>query len=66
MSAQFAELDGGLEVEDDLAKLKARVQGSALAALPPGQSMDELAALKARMGVHEGAALARRRSAIGE
>ncbi len=56
MAAQFAELDSGLEVEDDLQKLKARVQG-AQQALPSGQSTDELAALKARMGVHEGAAL---------
>ncbi len=57
MAAQFAELDSGLEVEDDLAKLKARVQGGQQAALPSGENMDELAALKARMGVHEGAAL---------
>ncbi|MCA1725187.1 MAG: PspA/IM30 family protein [Thermomicrobia bacterium] len=57
MGAQFAELDSGLEVEDDLAKLKARVQGGQQAALPSGENMDELAALKARMGVHEGAAL---------
>ena len=56
MAAQFAELDSGLEVEDDLAKLKARVQSNQQA-LPAGESMDELAALKARMGVHEGAAL---------
>lgn len=56
LSAQFAALDGDLEVEDDLAKLKARVQGGP-AALPAGQQMDELAALKSRMGVHEGAAL---------
>jgi phage shock protein A len=56
MAAQFAELDSGLEVEDDLAKLKARVQSSQQA-LPAGESMDELTALKARMGVHEGAAL---------
>ena len=57
MAAQFAELDSGLEVEDDLQKLKARVQGGQQA-LPSGQSMDELDALKARMGTHEGAALA--------
>jgi len=57
MAAQFAELDSGLEVEDDLQKLKARVQGSGQQALPAGQSTDELAALKARMGVHEGTAL---------
>ncbi|MCA1666758.1 MAG: PspA/IM30 family protein [Thermomicrobia bacterium] len=57
MGAQFAELDSGLEVEDDLAKLKARVQGGQQAALSSGENMDELAALKARMGVHEGAAL---------
>lgn len=57
MAAQFAELDSGLEVEDDLAKLKARVQGGGQQALPAGQDMDELAALKARVGVHEGAAL---------
>lgn len=57
MAAQFAELDSGLEVEDDLAKLKARVQGSGQQALPAGQDMDDLAALKARVGVHEGAAL---------
>lgn len=56
MAAQFAELDSGLEVEDDLQKLKARVQGNQQA-LPAGQSTDDLAALKARMGVHEGAAL---------
>ncbi len=56
MAAQFAELDSGLEVEDDLAKLKARVQGGQQA-LPAGESMDELTALKARMGVHEGTAL---------
>jgi phage shock protein A len=56
MAAQFAELDSGLEVEDDLTKLKARVQGGQQA-LPAGESMDELAALKARMGVHEGTAL---------
>ncbi len=57
LSAQFAELDGGdLEVEDDLAQLKARVQNSGQAALPAGQSTDELNALKARMGVTEGAA----------
>ena len=56
MSAQFAELDGGLEVEDDLQRLKARVQGGQQA-LPAGESTDELAALKARMGVREGAAL---------
>jgi len=56
MGAQFAELDSGLEVEDDLQKLKARVQGGQQA-LPSGQNMDELAALKARMGAHEGAAL---------
>jgi phage shock protein A len=55
MSAQFAELDSGLEVEDDLQRLKARVQGQQ--ALPAGQSADDLAALKARMGVREGAAL---------
>ncbi|MDQ2783952.1 MAG: PspA/IM30 family protein [Chloroflexota bacterium] len=57
MAAQFAELDSGLEVEDDLAKLKARVQGGGQQALPAGQDMDDLAALKARVGVHEGAAL---------
>jgi len=56
MSAQFAELDSGLEVEDDLQKLKARVQGGQQA-LPAGQSTDDLAALKARMGAREGAAL---------
>jgi phage shock protein A len=56
MAAQFAELDGGLEVEDDLQRLKARVQGGQQA-LPAGESTDELAALKARMGVREGAAL---------
>jgi phage shock protein A len=56
MAAQFAELDSGLEVEDDLQKLKARVQGGQQA-LPSGESTDELAALKARMGVREGAAL---------
>lgn len=56
MAAQFAELDSGLEVEDDLAKLKARVQGGQQA-LSAGESTDDLAALKARMGVHEGAAL---------
>jgi phage shock protein A len=56
MAAQFAELDSGLEVEDDLQRLKARVQGGQQA-LPAGESMDELAALKARMGVREGAAL---------
>ncbi|MGI8854801.1 MAG: PspA/IM30 family protein [Thermomicrobiales bacterium] len=56
MAAQFAELGSGLEVEDDLQKLKARVQGGQQA-LPAGQSTDELAALKARMGVREGAAL---------
>ncbi len=56
MGAQFAELDSGLEVEDDLAKLKARVQGGQQA-LPSGQNMDELAALKARMGAHEDATL---------
>jgi phage shock protein A len=56
MAAQFAELDGGLEVEDDLQKLKARVQGGQQA-LPAGESTDDLAALKARMGVREGAAL---------
>ncbi len=55
-NAQFAELDSGLEVEDDLQKLKARVAGGQQA-LPAGQSTDELAALKARMGVQEGAAL---------
>ncbi len=57
MGAQFAELDSGLEVEDDLAKLKARVQGGGQQALPAGQGMDELSALKVRMGVYEGAAL---------
>jgi len=57
MAAQFAGLDSGLEVEDDLQKLKARVQSGGQQALPAGQSTDELAALKARMGVHEGAAL---------
>ncbi|MDQ6604116.1 MAG: hypothetical protein M3Z19_15445, partial [Chloroflexota bacterium] len=56
MAAQFSELDSGLEVEDDLQKIKARVQGGQQA-LPAGQSMDELAALKARVGAHEGGAL---------
>ncbi len=56
MAAQFAELGSGLEVEDDLQKLKARVQGGQQA-LPAGQSTDDLAALKARMSVREGAAL---------
>jgi phage shock protein A len=62
MSSQFAALDGDLEVEDDLQRLKARVSsGSALppgsaGALPSGET-DDLAALKARMGVREGQAL---------
>jgi phage shock protein A len=62
MSNQFSALDGDLEVEDDLQRLKARVSsGSALppgsaAALPSGE-MDDLAALKSRMGVQEGQAL---------
>lgn len=64
MSAQFAALDGGdLEVEDDLARLKARV--SDRNALPAGQSAgalasgeeDELDALKERVGAKEGHAL---------
>ncbi|MDQ6909141.1 MAG: PspA/IM30 family protein, partial [Chloroflexota bacterium] len=38
MAAQFSELDSGLEVEDDLQKIKARVQGGQQA-LPAGQSM---------------------------
>jgi phage shock protein A len=62
MSSQFAALDGDLEVEDDLQRLKARVSGGAAlpagsnAALPSGE-MDDLTALKARMGVQEGQAL---------
>jgi phage shock protein A len=62
MSTQFAALDSDLEVEDDLQRLKARVAGGAAlpagsnAALPPGE-MDDLAALKARMGIQQGQAL---------
>ena len=63
-ASQFAALDSDVEVEDDLSKLKARVSGAQSAlpagqqgALPAGEQVDELAALRARMGAQEGAAL---------
>lgn len=57
LDAQFSALGNDVEVEDDLAKLKARVQGGALpsgqgaGALSAGETDDDLAALKGRMGV---------------